>query len=155
METERHPSHTTMRPALLAESGALSLSLEVQTKPHWQVTGAPRHTGSSSARMQIHEHSSAYRRFVESDPTNVAAHTTQLERWQTTFAKPRLSHWHSVCPAERDSVGDAPQELGCGSGMTCWRRLRDWQERGIWISSTSSCWIGWLASVRLTGRKPW
>ena len=25
-----------------------------------------------------------------------------------------------------------PQELGCGSGMTCWRRLRDWQERGIW-----------------------
>jgi transposase len=20
-----------------------------------------------------------------------------------------------------------PQELGCGSGMTCWRRLRDWQ----------------------------
>jgi transposase len=25
-----------------------------------------------------------------------------------------------------------PQELGCGSGMTCWRRLRDWQEEGIW-----------------------
>lgn len=25
-----------------------------------------------------------------------------------------------------------PQEMGCGSGMTCWRRLRDWQERGIW-----------------------
>src|SRR5712692_4751978 len=25
-----------------------------------------------------------------------------------------------------------PQELGCGSGITCWRRLRDWQERGIW-----------------------
>ena len=25
-----------------------------------------------------------------------------------------------------------PQELGCGSGMTCWRRLRDWQEAGIW-----------------------
>jgi transposase len=24
------------------------------------------------------------------------------------------------------------QELGCGSGMTCWRRLRDWQEAGIW-----------------------
>jgi transposase len=21
-----------------------------------------------------------------------------------------------------------PQELGFGSGMTCWRRLRDWQE---------------------------
>ncbi len=25
-----------------------------------------------------------------------------------------------------------PQELGCGSGMTCWRRLRDWNEAGIW-----------------------
>jgi transposase len=25
-----------------------------------------------------------------------------------------------------------PQELGCGSGMTCWRRLRDWQDAGIW-----------------------
>lgn len=25
-----------------------------------------------------------------------------------------------------------PQELGCGSGMTCWRRLRDWQHTGVW-----------------------
>jgi transposase len=25
-----------------------------------------------------------------------------------------------------------PQELGCGSDLTCWRRLRDWQEAGIW-----------------------
>ena len=25
-----------------------------------------------------------------------------------------------------------PQELGCGSGMTCWRRLRDWQLAGVW-----------------------
>jgi transposase len=25
-----------------------------------------------------------------------------------------------------------PGELGCGSGMTCWRRLRDWQEAGVW-----------------------
>lgn len=25
-----------------------------------------------------------------------------------------------------------PQEMGCGSGMTCWRRLRDWQEDGVW-----------------------
>jgi transposase len=22
-----------------------------------------------------------------------------------------------------------PQEMGCGSGMTCWRRLRDWCQR--------------------------
>jgi len=25
-----------------------------------------------------------------------------------------------------------PQELGCGCGMTCWRRLRDWQKAGVW-----------------------
>ena len=24
-----------------------------------------------------------------------------------------------------------PQEMGCGSGSTCWRRLRDWQEAGV------------------------
>ncbi|QHB57598.1 IS5 family transposase (plasmid) [Ralstonia solanacearum] len=27
---------------------------------------------------------------------------------------------------------DLPQELGFGSGMTCWRRLRDWQADGVW-----------------------
>ena len=27
-----------------------------------------------------------------------------------------------------------PQELGCGSGMTCWRRLRAWQQAGVWKS---------------------
>src|SRR5215204_3004898 len=25
-----------------------------------------------------------------------------------------------------------PREMGCGSGMTCWRRLRDWQAAGVW-----------------------
>ena len=25
-----------------------------------------------------------------------------------------------------------PAERGCGSGMTCWRRLRDWQRAGVW-----------------------
>jgi transposase len=27
---------------------------------------------------------------------------------------------------------DLPQEMGCGSGMTCWRCLRDWQKAGVW-----------------------
>ncbi len=27
---------------------------------------------------------------------------------------------------------DLPQEMGCGSGMTCWRRLRDWEQAGVW-----------------------
>jgi len=25
-----------------------------------------------------------------------------------------------------------PQEMRCGCGMTCWRRLRDWQAAGVW-----------------------
>lgn len=25
-----------------------------------------------------------------------------------------------------------PPEMGCGTGMTCWRRLRDWQQAGVW-----------------------
>ncbi len=26
---------------------------------------------------------------------------------------------------------DLPAEMGCGSGMTCWRRLRDWHKAGV------------------------
>ena len=25
-----------------------------------------------------------------------------------------------------------PREMGCGSGMTCWRRLREGQQAGVW-----------------------
>lgn len=25
-----------------------------------------------------------------------------------------------------------PKAMGCGSGVTCWRRLREWQRRGVW-----------------------
>ena len=27
---------------------------------------------------------------------------------------------------------DLPPKLECGSGMTCWRRLRDWHQQGLW-----------------------
>ncbi|WP_175108345.1 transposase, partial [Pararobbsia alpina] len=27
---------------------------------------------------------------------------------------------------------DLPTRLGFGSGATCWRRLNDWQETGVW-----------------------
>src|SRR5262245_36097851 len=27
---------------------------------------------------------------------------------------------------------DLPREMNCGCGMTCWRRLRDWQKDGTW-----------------------
>ena len=25
-----------------------------------------------------------------------------------------------------------PQEMGCGCGMTCWRRLSEWEQAGVW-----------------------
>ena len=25
-----------------------------------------------------------------------------------------------------------PQEMGCGCGMTCWRRLAEWHAAGVW-----------------------
>jgi transposase len=28
---------------------------------------------------------------------------------------------------------DLPREMGCGCGMTCWRRLRAWQHAGVWM----------------------
>jgi transposase len=26
-----------------------------------------------------------------------------------------------------------PRELGCGSGMTCWRRLHEWMQAGVFL----------------------
>jgi transposase len=28
--------------------------------------------------------------------------------------------------------GCCTRQLGCGSPVTCWRRLRDWQRAGVW-----------------------
>jgi transposase len=42
-----------------------------------------------------------------------------------------------------------PEELGCGSGTTCWRRLRDWQEAGVWarLHETILNWLGDEAAI--------
>ena len=42
-----------------------------------------------------------------------------------------------------------PPELGCGSGVTCWRRLRDWQEAGVWerLHTTVLNWLGDEAAI--------
>jgi hypothetical protein len=42
--------------------------------------------------------------------------------------------------------GDLPQELGYGSGVTCWRRLRDWQALGIW-AMLHQVVLNWLGDV--------
>ncbi|WP_274911129.1 IS5 family transposase [Streptomyces sp. WZ-12] len=41
-----------------------------------------------------------------------------------------------------------PQELGFGSGMTCWRRLREWNEAGVWQRLHELL----LAELRAAGR---
>jgi transposase len=35
------------------------------------------------------------------------------------------------------------RELGCGSPVTCWRRLRDWQAAGVWETLHHRL-LGWL-----------
>jgi transposase len=42
-----------------------------------------------------------------------------------------------------------PKELGCGSGTTCWRRLRDWQAAGVWqrLHERLLNWLGDDAAV--------
>src|SRR5829696_7231158 len=42
-----------------------------------------------------------------------------------------------------------PKELGCGSGTTCWRRLRDWQDAGVWqrLHETILNWLGDAAAI--------
>ena len=59
--------------------------------------------------------------------------------------RPRRSRWlagyrWTTAPASTASCSlltgiswaDLPQQLGHGSGMTCWRRLRDWTTAGVW-----------------------
>ncbi len=49
-----------------------------------------------------------------------------------------------------------PQEMGCGSGSTCWRRLRGWEKAGVvWRELHRGC--SWTASgrpTRSTGNGP-
>jgi transposase len=48
-----------------------------------------------------------------------------------------------------------PKEMGCDSGMTCWRRLKEWQEAGVWEKlCTSSCSIVLERPTRSTGSVP-
>ncbi|GGJ36732.1 hypothetical protein GCM10010121_054930 [Streptomyces brasiliensis] len=44
-----------------------------------------------------------------------------------------------------------PQELGFGSGMTCWRRLRDWNDAGVWQRLHESL----LAELNAAGALDW
>ncbi|MBB2160662.1 transposase [Gluconacetobacter sacchari] len=44
-----------------------------------------------------------------------------------------------------------PREMGCGSGVTCWRRLRDWQEADVWAKLHREL----LTRLHCAGRIDW
>ncbi len=44
-----------------------------------------------------------------------------------------------------------PREMGCGCGMTCWRRLRDWQTAGVW----DKIWRALLDELGLADQIDW
>jgi transposase len=43
---------------------------------------------------------------------------------------------------------DLPVEMNCGCGMTCWRRLRDWNAAGVWQKLHETL----LAEMRASGQ---
>ena len=48
-----------------------------------------------------------------------------------------------------------PQEMGCGSGMTCWRRLREWHQAGVWERLHRALLDpAWGRQTASTGREP-
>jgi transposase len=46
---------------------------------------------------------------------------------------------------------DLPREMGCGSGMTCWRRLAEWTAAGVWSRLHELL----LAELEYAGRIDW
>lgn len=44
-----------------------------------------------------------------------------------------------------------PQEMNCGSGVSCWRRLREWHEAGVWQQLHEVL----LAELRGQGKIDW
>ena len=46
---------------------------------------------------------------------------------------------------------DLPQEMDCGSGMTCWRRLHEWQAAGVWQAIHEAL----LARLQEAGQIDW
>ena len=52
---------------------------------------------------------------------------------------------------------DQTQDLGCGSGMTCWRRLRDWHEVGVWqrLHRVLPGWLGDADQIDWSPSESW
>ncbi len=46
---------------------------------------------------------------------------------------------------------DLPAEMNCGCGMSCWRRLAEWQDAGVWTKIHATL----LAHLANAGKLDW
>ena len=51
--------------------------------------------------------------------------------------------------------GQLPAELGFGSGVTCWRRLEEWQQAGVWQRLHALLWPSCVGPASWSGRGRW
>ena len=65
------------------------------------------------------------------DRAAVAARTAQAEGRPSASAGAGVADRHPVCAKSGLPWEMLPAEMGCGAGMSCWRRLSDWQEAGV------------------------
>ena len=75
--------------------------------------------------------------------------TAEAQGRPSSRPRSRRPRRHRLRPADRLPVALLPKELGCGSGTTCWRRLRDWQEAGVWerLHDEALNWLGDEAAI--------
>ena len=94
--------------------------------------------------MTGHKHCLACpRRTLGGHRTPAAAGATEAEGWSSAHSGPCRPRRHHLRPAHLVPLATAAADLGCGSGTTCWRRLRDQHEAGVWEKLHERL-LGWL-----------
>ena len=73
-----------------------------------------------------------HQRTVGSRGTAPTGGTPEAQGWQAPHRRPRRSHRYPVRAQDRHPWEMLPKEIGCGSGMTCWQRLKEWYEVEVW-----------------------
>ncbi|MBP2329743.1 hypothetical protein JOF56_010128 [Kibdelosporangium banguiense] len=62
----------------------------------------------------------------------IAVATVELAAGRKRRTTARCCATSCLCSTPAFGGSFLPQELAFGCGMTCWRRLRDWHEAGVW-----------------------
>src|ERR1700680_4586029 len=93
--------------------------------------------------------STADRRPMGEDPS-LASETAPTPAWrQTTRQRSQGARRDSVDSAQRRSLAGFAR--GIPSPATCWRRLRDWEEQGVWLT----IWRAFLAELNQREQLDW